>query len=91
MANAIPKNEFVVDTVALILRLEKRKMGNNARAAFANVETQNNTRLYIPSLVFAEIPELHDRLIAGTAAHINLPIITNDPVIAASSQVQVVW
>jgi len=27
-----------------------------------------------------DIPELHDRLIAGVARHLNLPLITNDPV-----------
>ena len=31
-----------------------------------------------------DIPELHDRLIAGTARHLNLQVITNDPVIMAS-------
>src|SRR3989338_9006127 len=28
-----------------------------------------------------DIPELHDRLIAGTAKYLILPLITNDPVI----------
>jgi predicted nucleic acid-binding protein len=32
-----------------------------------------------------DIPELHDRLIAGTARRLRLPILTNDPVIRASS------
>jgi len=31
-----------------------------------------------------DIPELHDRLIAATARHLDLPLITNDPVIRAS-------
>lgn len=34
-----------------------------------------------------DIPELHDRLIAGTAKHLNLPLITNDPVILKSKSV----
>jgi predicted nucleic acid-binding protein len=37
-----------------------------------------------------DIPELHDRLIAATAMHLELPLITNDPVICQSSFVQVV-
>ena len=32
-----------------------------------------------------DIPELHDRLIAGTARYLHLPLITNDPLILASS------
>ena len=35
-----------------------------------------------------DIPELHDRLIAGTAKHLNLPLITNDPVILESKFVK---
>ena len=35
-----------------------------------------------------DIPELHDRLIAGTARYLNLPLITNDPVILASKFVK---
>lgn len=34
-----------------------------------------------------DIPELHDRLIAGTARYLNLPLITNDPVILKSESV----
>ncbi|MBI5075108.1 MAG: PIN domain-containing protein [Nitrospirae bacterium] len=35
-----------------------------------------------------DIPELHDRLIAGTARHLDLPLITNDPVILRSDFVK---
>lgn len=38
-----------------------------------------------------DIPELHDRLIAATAKALNLPIVTNDPVIQASRYVTTVW
>ena len=31
-----------------------------------------------------DIPELHDRVIAGTAAWLQIPILTNDPDMAAS-------
>ena len=36
-----------------------------------------------------DIPELHDRLIAATARYLNIPLITNDPVIVASKFVKV--
>ena len=38
-----------------------------------------------------DIPELHDRVIAGTAAWLNIPILTNDPDMTASCHVQVIW
>jgi predicted nucleic acid-binding protein len=38
-----------------------------------------------------DIPELHDRLIAGTARLLNLELVTNDPVIQASDFVRAVW
>lgn len=38
-----------------------------------------------------DIPELHDRLIAGTAAALSLPLITNDPLIIASQSCSIVW
>lgn len=36
-----------------------------------------------------DIPELHDRLIAATAKYLDLPLITNDPEIRASSHITV--
>lgn len=38
-----------------------------------------------------EIPEMHDRLIAAEALALGVPVVTRDPVIAASTQVQSVW
>jgi len=35
-----------------------------------------------------DIPELHDRLIAATARYLDIPIITNDPVIRESTFVK---
>lgn len=38
-----------------------------------------------------DVPELHDRLIAGVARMLGVQLITNDPVIRASAFVQTVW
>jgi predicted nucleic acid-binding protein len=38
-----------------------------------------------------DIPDLHDRLIAGTARFLNVPLVTNDQLILASAFVQTVW
>jgi len=37
------------------------------------------------------IPEWGDRLIAATAAHLDLPLVTRDPAIARAAAVPVVW
>jgi predicted nucleic acid-binding protein len=38
-----------------------------------------------------DIPELHDRLIAGTAAILQAALITNDPVIRESEYIETIW
>jgi predicted nucleic acid-binding protein len=38
-----------------------------------------------------DIPELHDKLIAGTAKVLSAKLITNDPKTEASSFIQTVW
>jgi PIN domain nuclease of toxin-antitoxin system len=38
-----------------------------------------------------DIPELHDRLVAATAKHLKVPVITNDPVISGSEFVTSIW
>ena len=38
-----------------------------------------------------EIPEMHARLIAAEALALGVPVVTRDPVIAASPQVQSIW
>ena len=39
----------------------------------------------------SEVPEMHDRLIAAEALALGVPVVTRDPVIAASPQVQSIW
>lgn len=43
------------------------------------------------ALEIDDIPELHDRLIAATASYLDLPIITNDPVILNSKWVKTLY
>jgi len=128
-------NRYVCDTMALILRLEKRKMPKTIKDAFTLVEN-TKVEIYIPTIVFAElaylsekgridttlkevrkyienqpnikespltleiiedtftiddIPELHDRIIAGTGKNLNASILTNDPDIQRSNHVKSIW
>jgi PIN domain nuclease of toxin-antitoxin system len=121
--------------MALVLRLEKRKMGKSAKVIYENAE-KGNVKIFIPAMVLAEIgylsernkidtnlnetkdysrkysmfqiepiteeiihksfeiediPELHDRIIAGTAYLKNLEVITNDPMIINSEYVSTIW
>ena len=52
--------EYVVDTVALILRLEKRKMGARAEQVFTDAEA-GRARIQVPAMVLAEILYLSQR------------------------------
>lgn len=55
-----PKPLYVADTVALVLRLENRRLGEDAARAFQEAE-QNEAILYIPALAFAEVMYLSER------------------------------
>ncbi|NTW53815.1 MAG: type II toxin-antitoxin system VapC family toxin [Chlorobaculum sp.] len=128
-------HSYVTDTMAIILRLERRRLSQNVKKIFDEVE-DSGLSLFIPVMVLAEvgylaernkidtsiqeisdycekypsvkyqpitdkiimksfeiedIPELHDRIIAGTALYKNLELITNDPVIRASKHLSTVW
>jgi PIN domain nuclease of toxin-antitoxin system len=128
-------HSYVTDPMAIILRLERRRLNQNVKRIFEEIE-EGEMNLLIPVMVLAEIgylaeknkidtnlqeladycveyptvtfqpitdkiinksfeiddiPELHDRIIAGTARLKNLELITNDPVIRASKYVSTVW
>lgn len=53
---------------------------------FPNYSEQPLTfEIVAKSCKITDIPELHDRLIAGTAKFLDLELITNDPLIQAST------
>jgi len=128
-------HSYVTDTMAIILRLEKRRLNQNIKRIFDEIE-DGKIKLLIPAMVLAEIgylaernkidtniqevnnycrkhptvksqpitdkiinksfeiddiPELHDRIIAGTAFYKNLKLITNDPIIIASKYISTIW
>jgi len=130
-------NEYVADTMAVVLWIEGRKLPDRI---FEIPESANNRKttvsIWISAMTLAEIgylfekeridtsledvkllvmssngfkiadltdeivrksfeikdiPELHDRLIAGTAYTFNCPLLTNDPKIEKSSFVRTIW
>ena len=50
MSNSTPKNSYVADTMAVVLKLERRKQSTQAKIMFEQAEQQQAT-IYIPALV----------------------------------------
>jgi predicted nucleic acid-binding protein len=127
--------QFVTDTMAIVLFLEKRRLPIQVKNIFEKSDA-GDILILIPSMVLAEIaylseknridlsiaaleshikqhpnytiaftgvneikaafeitdiPELHDRIITGTAKYLNTKILTNDPVIMASKFIESLW
>lgn len=60
MKNSTPASEFVTDTMALVLRIEQRKLGTTVKSIFDSVESGTAT-VYVPVMVFAEILYLSEK------------------------------
>jgi len=60
MSGSIPATEFVTDTVGFVLRLEKRRMGAEAKSVFDSAES-GSAIIYVPSLVLAEMLYLSEK------------------------------
>ena len=54
MSQFIPAAEYVADTVALVVYLEKRRLGTDSQVIFDSADN-SNTIIHIPAIVFAEI------------------------------------
>jgi predicted nucleic acid-binding protein len=77
---------------------EKHRISVSLQAVAEHLEQFQHYREYPMSFAviqvaasITDIPELHDRLIAGTARFLHLDLITNDPTIQASTFVRTVW
>jgi len=77
---------------------EKNRISTSIKHVKAYLETNVNYKEYpvsfdviLASETINDIPELHDRIIAGTAKFLNLILITNDPVIQTSKFVKTLW
>ncbi len=82
-----------------ILYLSERRRIPVDLEALENLLSQSSNYVVVPvglevvraSAAIDDVPELHDRLIAGTAAWLRIPILTNDPVMAGSRHVETIW
>ena len=41
--------------------------------------------------MFPEIPDIHDRLIAAESAAFDVPLVTKDAILSASTLIETVW
>jgi predicted nucleic acid-binding protein len=60
MSNFILADEYVTDTMALILHLENRKSSQSVNQIFDSADS-GKTTIYIPAIVFAEIMYLAEK------------------------------
>ena len=77
---------------------EKQRISLSLRAVAEHMEKFQKYQEYPMSFAviqaaadITDVPELHDRLIAGTARFLHLDLITNDPTLQASTFVRTVW
>lgn len=67
-------------------------MVDNLLNQFSNFEVASLTfEIVKSSFEITDIPELHDRLIAGTAKYLDVVLLTNDPIIEKSIFVATLW
>ena len=60
MTSFILANEYVADTMALVIHLEKRKLPSNVKQIFNSADA-GKTIIHLPSIVFAEILYLSEK------------------------------
>lgn len=78
MSGYILAAEYVADTVALVLYLEKRKSGAIAKQVFDSAETAA-TIIHIPAMVFAEILYLSEKKRITASLTDALDLMKNSP------------
>ena len=60
MSSATPKPTYSIDTVGLVLHLEKRRLGAEAQTILQQAES-NQATIFIPTMVLAEILYLSEK------------------------------
>jgi predicted nucleic acid-binding protein len=88
------KNVIIIPAIVLMevmYLFEKNRIDVNLLQAEKLMQIENyqfeplSLEILKAASEITDIPELHDRLIAATARHLDIPIITNDPEILNSS------
>ncbi len=82
----IDKGRLVSQTLSLLI--QHLKLTNNSFVSQDLTEDIAQTLQLIPRSV---VPDMPDRIIAATALHLNLPLITKDSKIRALQNIQTIW
>lgn len=71
--------------------VELRKVLDDSTTAFQLIELTREISDGIEEIPRQTVPEMPDRIIAATALHLNLPLITKDHKIQALQNIQTIW
>ena len=87
----------VIALMEILYLFEKKRIKTNVlhfKELFAQstnyVEQELNIHILEKAFEINDIPELHDRIIAATAKYLEIPLLTNDPVIINSKHCQTI-
>ncbi|MGI8787861.1 MAG: type II toxin-antitoxin system VapC family toxin, partial [Pyrinomonadaceae bacterium] len=82
----IEKNRLIPQTLSSLMRI--LKIPNSSFAVQDLTAEIAQTLAQIPRLT---VPDMPDRIIAATALHLNLPLVTKDSKIQALTSIQTIW
>lgn len=95
------KETIFISTISLmeILYLsEKQRINLKVTETISYISNSANyeilpltAEIILTAATINDVRELHDRIIAATAKHHQLPIITNDPVLQSSKHISTIW
>jgi len=82
----IDKRKLVPQTLTRLI--QNLKLPNNSFVSQDLTEDVAQTLQQIPR---STVPDMPDRIIAATALHLNLPLVTKDRKIQAVQSIQIIW
>lgn len=80
------KNKIPPDVLALL-----RDALDDPTTAFRLIEISREISDEVENILRQTVPEMPDRIIAATALHLNLPLVTKDHKIQALRNIQIIW
>jgi PIN domain nuclease of toxin-antitoxin system len=97
------RGESVIFIPAIVLAealtiFEKKRVSFNFRTLFRKMDASENFMfialdypIFQEMMQLKEIPEIHDKIIAATAKHLKVPIITKDKTLQNSHLIKTIW
>jgi PIN domain nuclease of toxin-antitoxin system len=77
---------------------EKKRVLFNFKALFRTIDESDNfllvaldSQILQSMMTLKEIPEIHDKIIASTATHLKIPIITKDKTLQNLRSIKTIW